>query len=443
MTIKTIAIAALLAMGLAVRMACAAELGFEPLAGSAYDTVSSDARLLNQAPWRVPAGFEQVIVSDESHLDLFRNGDGAAVSDWPDMLTVNETGPHAGRYLYRTHEVRPAIVSPYPGAALSVIDRKTGETRLLAQQADWEALDGLVWTPWGSLLFGEEMIAVGLPDPHHPKSKSGLLYELQLDPQDPARALRIWARPLLGALAHEGIKLDAVGNVYVIDEHLNGSIYKFVPKTAGDLSQGQLYALKVEEQGKVGVANWVALDMAQVPFDARLAARAAGATPYCRPEDLERIGSTLYAALTCEDHANPSNLKGDGAVLAISLQGTPRAQWFVVPGLNVAREDRAQLQTGLRHPDNLAKGTDGRLWIAEDNVPADIWMAEPDRNGDGLSDGLHLFASLRDAKAEATGIYFGRDPRKLFVNVQHSATSNDKTMLIQPVRLPSKADFDD
>lgn len=43
---------------------------------------------------------------------------------------------------------------------------------------------------------------------------------------------------------------------------------------------------------------------------------------------------------------------------------------------------------------------------------------------------MHLFASLKDSKAEGTGIYFGKDPRTLFVNVQHSATGNDKTMAI-------------
>ena len=41
-----------------------------------------------------------------------------------------------------------------------------------------------------------------------------------------------------------------------------------------------------------------------------------------------------------------------------------------------------------------------------------------------------LFASLKDKPAEGTGIYFGKDPQTLFVNVQHSGTGNDKTMVI-------------
>jgi secreted PhoX family phosphatase len=34
---------------------------------------------------------------------------------------------------------------------------------------------------------------------------------------------------------------------------------------------------------------------------------------------------------------------------------------------------------------------------------------------------VHLFASLSDPGAEGTGIYWGKDPHTMFVNVQHSA----------------------
>jgi hypothetical protein len=57
-------------------------------------------------------------------------------------------------------------------------------------------------------------------------------------------------------------------------------------------------------------------------------------------------------------------------------------------------------------------------------------VATPDLDGDGRADRVHLFASLADADAEGTGIYFGQDPHALYVNVQHSASGNDKTMII-------------
>ncbi|MBS1185936.1 MAG: putative phosphatase, partial [Proteobacteria bacterium] len=74
-----------------------------------------------------------------------------------------------------------------------------------------------------------------------------------------------------------------------------------------------------------------------------------------------------------------------------------------------------------------------KLWIVEDNDYSDIWVYDPrsrDANKDGYRDGVHLFASLKDKPAEGTGIYFGKDPRTLYVNVQHSSTGNDKTMAI-------------
>ena len=253
---------------------------------------------------------------------------------------------------------------------------------------------------------------------------------MKLDKDDPTIAASVTVRPQLGSLSHEGVEIDAEGNVYVIDEERTGAIYKFVPKFYGDLSAGQLYALRVKNGGKTGAAEWVALDVNQVQISARVAARAVGATPFCRPEDLERIGNTLYAALTCEDVASPTNTSGTGAVLAIKLGDTPTVSYFVAHGVNVVKEDKVTRVTGFKSPDNLANGPDGKLWIVEDNDYSDIWVAEPDTDGDGYSDGVHLFASLKDVPAEGTGIYFGKDPHTLYVNIQHSATGNDKTMAI-------------
>ena len=418
-------------------------MAFEPIAGSAYGR-EHDVDL-DAAPFLVPAGFQQRVVSSERDLNLYVG------TDRPDMNSVNETGKHAGRFLYRTHEVSPGAmgrpgnalrIDGSSGGALTVIDLKTGAARQLIGRTDWEALDGLVWTPWHTLLFAEEVAAARRPDPDVPNATSGLVYELRLEPGDPMRVESVSARPMLGALAHEGIEIDAAGNVYVVDETIGGSIYKFVPKQYGDLSSGQLYALKVDIGAQTGAAAWVALDMAQARISARVAARAQAATGYCRPEDVERIDGTLYVALTCEDVDDPANKLGHGAVLAVDLGRNPAARYVVAPGKNVPQEVKPGVDghgnptpgiTGFRYPDNLASGPDGTLWIAEDNDWSDIWVYNPhseDTNGDGYRDGVHLFASLKDRPAEASGIYFGLDPHTLFVNVQHAGTGSDKTVAI-------------
>jgi hypothetical protein len=419
-------------------------MGFTPIAGSAYG-LEADASIAT-APYVIPAGFVQSIVSDETDLNIY------VANDWNDMNTVNETGKQAGRYMYRTHEVRPdsatvagnsARSDGGSGGAVSVVDLKTGIAKEVVGRADWEALDGIVWTPWQTVLFAEEVGTSTRPDPDHPAATSGLVYELKLDSQDLMTAESVTVHPLLGSLSHEGIEIDAEGNVYVIDEDKNGSIYKFVPENYGDLSSGQLYALRVMNGAKTGAAEWVALDMAQVQISARVAAAAVSATKFCRPEDMERIGQALYVALTCEDVDNPANTSGKnaagynvGAVLAVELGEQPSAKYVVASGKNTPFENHSTQTTGFAKVDNLANGHDGKLWMVEDNDYSDIWVYDPqsdDANGDGYKDGVHLFASLKDKPAEGTGIYFGKDPKTLFVNVQHSGTGNDKTMAITKV----------
>jgi len=371
-------------------------------------------------PFKLPKGYSQSVLVDEATLNIYNNTspDGA---DWPDMNTVNETGKHAGRYLYRTHEVRPGDdLEAYEGGALSVIDMRTGKARVLVQRKDLEALDGIVWTPWQTMLFAEETGSAKFSDPDAPFSYRGLLYEAKPNPDNPFELDWIKVRPMLGSMSHEGIEIDGEGNIYVIDEYKQGAIYKFVPKRYGQLDTGQLYALKLDS-GDTGTAKWVPLDMDQAQTDSRIAASDINATSYCRPEDLERIGNTLYVALTC----------GHG-VLSIKLKDTPVVDYFIKEGVNAPIESSSQ--PGFHKPDNLAKGPDGRLWIAEDNKPSDIWVASPDHNNDGKADKVELFGSLSTAGAEASGIYFGLDPRKLFVNVQHAGSGNDKTIVINPVK---------
>jgi hypothetical protein len=396
---------------------------FEPLTQSVQPGSIVD---LN-APWVIPQGFVQGILSDETDLNIY---DGITYQpnsvDWNDMNVQNETGKFAGRYLYRTHEVRHVAPAEGSGGSLSVIDTWTGEAKVLAQRSDWEALDGIEWTPWGTLLFAEETGTQGRPDPDFPGAQRGLLYEATFVDGDPSTIATITARPALGALAHEGIAVDAEGNVYVIDEvGPKGGIFKFVPDRRGDLSSGQLYALKVADAvTRTGAAEWVALDRQAVQVDARSEAIInKGATGWGRPEDIDLIGNVLFVAITSE-----------GKVLSIDLKGAqPIVTNFVEAGVNVAVEGSNPNWgpgTGFKNADNVAVDNAGNLWIVEDNVPSDIWVATPDLNNDGRADSVHLFASLSDPGAEGTGIYFGKDPGVLFVNVQHSTSGNDKTMVI-------------
>lgn len=378
-------------------------------------------------PLQLPSGFGQTIIGRQS--DLVTTSSEVNF----DMLTLNETGPHAGRYLYRTHEVSPF-------AALSRIDLQTGANELLVERADWESFDGLVWTPWGTILMAEEEIVASFRDPAYPNIERGLIYEYF--PQSG----QVLARPAVGARSHEGLRFDPQGNLYGISESRgiqnagasgeSGAIFKFVPVRRGDLSSGKLYALRVLN-GRTGPAVWELLDLDPVTFDSDAAAQAVGATGWDRPEDIETGTSTgnskggnniLYVAVT-----ESSNLaQNNGLVLKIELNGDQAyVSNYVEPGVNVAPESGGDTGTGFDDPDNLALAPNGDLYITEDDSPSDIWVA---RGNGPVASVVETFARLRDCGAESTGIYFSRNGHTLWVNSQHAQLNNGDDLTIAITR---------
>jgi hypothetical protein len=399
-------------------------LGFEGIEPPTGPAACLDPSIPTDTPLFLPAGFEQSIIGRQSDLVTTN----AEVNF--DMLTLNETGPHAGRYLYRTHEVRPF-------AALSRIDLRTGENELLVEREDWESFDGLVWTPWGTILMAEERIVQSFRDPAFPDIERGLVYEYF------PRTGAVVARPAIGARSHEGLRFDRRGNLYGISESRgianagspgeSGAIFKFVPDHRGDLSSGRLYALRVLS-GRTGPAVWEPVELDPVTFDSDAAAQAVGATGWDRPEDVEigrghgRRSEVLYVAVTESSDLAQNN----GLVLKIELEGDEASvSNYVEPGVNVASEAGGDEGVGFDDPDNLALARNGDLYITEDDAPSDIWVA---RGSGDVADEVETFARLLDCSAETTGIYFARDGRTLWVNSQHPELNGGDDLTIAITR---------
>ena len=379
---------------------------FSPLATSVACTTGGTTGAL----FAIPQGFTQSNIASEP--DYMGN---------PDMITQNETGPEAGRFIFQTHEL-----GLNTNTGVSVTDLLTGTTKMLVQRNDWGSLDGIAWTPWGTLLVAEERSA-------------GKVWELN------PWTLELAARPALGLKSHEGMRVDAEGNVYGISETNPGFIFRFVPDVRGDLSSGQLFALEVTNPtgDRVGDAEWIPLDRTAVQVDANAAALAAGATGYNRPEDVEIATSTgsnrgganvMYVALT-----GPSN-PTDNRVIAIDLRepdgrrdhATAFVYDYVKWGVNATQGD-------FEMPDNLALDRAGNLYITEDPGTApntkrgdDIWVATPPTGGPHQpAASVVRFASLTDCNAEPTGIYFDVRGNTLFVHAQHRGGDGlDKTVAI-------------
>jgi hypothetical protein len=386
---------------------------FEPLSGPAA-CLAPPATLAGFAtyqPFVLPAGYTQRILADEVGDFLPVAGSGANL---PDMNTLNETGPEVGRYLYRTHEVGA-------NGAVTVYDRRTGVVTLVDQQPHYEALDGIVWTPWHTLLFAEERIVASQRDPRVPNAVGGLVYEW-----DP-RTGETRPLPAVGARSHEGLRFDPRGNLYGISESTpngttqSGALFKFVPDRRGDLTSGQLYALKVLDASRTGEAVWIPLDRAQSQINSDLAAIAAGATGWARPEDIEINTATgnvaggahvMFVAVTGEDVVLRIELDGDRAFVSN----------FVKEGVNVA---------GLDNPDNLAIDNEGTLYVIEDNGPGDIWAVRHSGRPARVADEVVRFASLSDCSGEPTGLYFDRNGGTAFVHIQHAGGALQNDLLVE------------
>ena len=403
---------------------------FTPVPASAACVPGGAGTYLNEQPFILPEGYTQTVIA--------RQGDGGTIDNW-DMNTLNERGPHAGRFLYRSHETTT-------NGMISVTDLKTGDTRVLVQSPYWNRLDGIVWTPWNTLLVAEEMRPERQPstsDPRVPQARAGLLYEV-----DPETGVEV-PRPALGARAHEGIRFDPQGNVYGISETApttvvtppampgqpppipraapGGYIFKFTPDTRGDLSSGQLYALKIVAPtgDRIGEAVWVPLDRELVQIDADVAATTAGATGYARPEDVEIATSTgnnrgganvLYVAVTDEHRVLRLDLAGGGN----TEEDTVYVSEYVARGVNASAD--------FANPDNLALDKNGNLYITEDtsteNGGMDIWVAVTGKRQHEVAEQIVRFASLTDCTAEPSGVYFDKSGTTLFVNVLHRGAAD-------------------
>jgi len=427
---------------------------FVPITGSVVVPAGSPSE--STGPFTIPAGYTQTkltsmkeIEADPTQSTIRVPGLGSGATMW-DMVAYSGDS----KYIFIPHETQF-------GAGLSRYDVATDKTvRLFGGDnqgqtgnwsADYGAFDPAVLMPNGNLLIAEEW------------SGLGRIYEVK----NPTRAVAgpdafvagtdFVQLPKIPAVSHEGLKFDKAGNMYFIDEDVSGSIYKFVPKTAGDYSTGQTFVLKVDAYAgaanatkgaaattadRTGAANWVAMTDADGnavtsvnPFDfstpsrpGRAAADELSGTPYGRPEDLE-IGKlangneVLYFAATSENAVYGVDLETAGTTAKVILTAK-----HGVTSYNLG----FSATTGtMNAPDNLAIDGDGNLYVQEDNpnstaiggLGGDTWFIR-DLNGDGVGESLDHFLGLGVQGAEATGMIWDLNNANQFVvAVQHPNTT--------------------
>ncbi|MGD9601635.1 MAG: alkaline phosphatase PhoX [Gammaproteobacteria bacterium] len=438
-----------IAIGLAISSTCALANAtrfdeFTPLASSSGVIANEAEGIVLSAPH---FSFSEIANrTDQLAAGEFNSG------NW-DMITTNENGPDAGRYLFTVFETGQS--------GIQRTDLSTGTTRTIWQSPAAApainahvAFDASYWTPWGSYITAEESWGVQ-PQPY------GRLFEVT-NPLKATGTVDIVHRNVIPRTSHEGIQFDAALNMYFIDELNGGVLYKYTSVAgAGDnyFAAGQTSVLRVGDgftPNATGAYSWVAItDVNGDPLadsvvitdpnfvtsvDGRASADVAAlkGTDYQRPEDLQIAMSAggdelLYMATTTTNEVYTVNLT-DGSISVFADQNTID----LATGLAVG--------AALRSPDNLAIDADGNIYIIEDRnggVDDDIWFAN-DLNKDGdlldLGEGLARWATNGVAGSEFSGLYFDPfNPNRAWVNIQHPTSGVDRMFEITTAPVPVPA----
>lgn len=194
--------------------------------------------------------FRQVtIASVNGQLDDYE----ATSGDW-DMQTLNETGPKKGRFLFTVFESATSGVQR--------IDLMTGETDTI-----WKVLPGdtaarfdpATWTPWGSVITGEENWGCGnnvcgrLFELKNPLTAPSIYEPVDATSNDGAEMVH---QNIIPRTSHEGMQFDRAGNLYLVDELNGGCLLKYTPAApfyavllgrADYFAAGQTFVLRVGE----------------------------------------------------------------------------------------------------------------------------------------------------------------------------------------------------
>lgn len=259
-------------------------------------------------------------------------------------------------------------------------------------------------------------------------------------------------------VSHEGVQFDKRLNMYFVDELNGGSLYKFTSAAswgeiksgrAGYFDAGQTSVLRVgagTTPNATGAYTWVPITTPQgkalpgaltvtdsngvTSVDGRNTTDLAAfkGTDYQRPEDLQLQTvngvERLYVATTTTNE-----------VYALDLAARTISVFANTASTNLA--SGSPVGSGLTSPDNLAVDAENNIYVVEDRnggVDDDIWFAR-DLNLDGdlldAGEGLGRWASNGTVGSEFTGLYFDpTDKRRAWVNIQHPASGNDRTIEI-------------
>lgn len=416
---------------------------FTPLTASAGPTSTPATPITLSSP-----NFSQVTIADRATQNAKAAGSNSG--SW-DMITANETGTNAGRYLFMPFETGTGGVQRVD---LWDNNYNTRTVTIVAPGSqNFVSGDASRWTPWGSYLTAEESWGNG--------STKGRLFEVTNATTAAANGGNFVQRDILPRVSHEGLAFDKQNTMYFIDELNGGSVYKYVSNNANAtngndyFASGQSFVMRVGNGstfGGTGAASWVALtdtNGAALPgvvktsygaVDGRATTDLAAfkGTEYNRPEDLEvktLANGNEGIFFTTTDAQQVFMMELDNAGNTAVKLFVDRNTIDLATGMAVG--------SALTSPDNLAIDAAGNIYIIEDRnggTDDDIWFAK-DINHDGdlldAGEGIGRWASNGTKGSEFTGLYFDKfNANVAYVNIQHPDDGVDRLIQISAVPEP-------
>jgi secreted PhoX family phosphatase len=382
---------------------------------------------------RIPSThtFQLLLQNDEKYTDTSK-GNILGTFDFTGYVPVN--GSSTNGYVALNHEG-----GSISSAGVTIMDVNFDATKKLWNVAQKRKVDfsGIVGTqrncsggvtPWMTSITSEESAPSG---DANADGYTDIGWNVEIDPvtgkikdyNNDGTPDKLWK---MGRMSHENVVVsDDSITVYETNDENPGYVFKFVAKQKGNLSDGDLYVIKLDGAlGTVNTGSWVKIANS-TPTECnnvRTAATSAGATNFVSLEDIE-IGP--------HDGLIYFTSKSSSRVYRFRDYGTTIGDLEVFVG-NISQQYLIEYDNGKKAFEQWRDGVDnltfdnlGNLYVLQDGGRNHIWMVTPCHTQQKPD--VKLFA-VTPAGCEPTGMTFSPDYRFMFVSIQGPDGNNATVM---------------